>query len=227
MAAPVLTYARTKTVLWAIFGPVFPIFCGSMFFLPALGASEGVTAMVIVMLLFGWLVVAARFTAVPVEVSLSSSGLRVRALRGWHPYRELDIGVGWAGVRSALFGQNQDSAPKAWLLVQLREPAVAFSLAGEIEAIRSLHESLQNAIPKPDEQARRHLAGIATGAGFWKSHAATLITILFGAMWAVITGAGVMHLLGTANPFPWLVWLVLTFLCVCWLLVYRSARKGS
>jgi hypothetical protein len=154
--------------------------------------------------------------------------LCVRARRRWRPYRELDIAVRWTDVREAIVTHQQESGATAWLLVHLREPPMAFSLGGEVEALRSLEQSMRNFLLEPDDQARRHLAEIVTGAGFWKSRAAAFLTILLGVMWAVLTGAGVMDRFGrpeTGNPFPWLVWLVLTLLCAIWLHVYRSARK--
>lgn len=221
-------YARTKTILWAIFGPLFPIFFGTIAVLTLLKAPEWVVFGVTIPLIIGLIVAAIRYTSVPVDVSLSRGGLRVRALRGWHPYGELDLDAAWVRVRGAAFGQHTSHTPKAWLLIRLRDPALTFSLAGPTEAIQTLQESIVEAMPEQDDEAAEKLADSISGRGFWTSPAATFITLGFAALWAVITGAGVMQMLGrmeTERPFPWLTWLVLTALTFAWLRLYLSARK--
>jgi len=228
MAGSGFHYARTKVVLWAIFGPVLPIVFGAIVLFTALGAGEGVVALVAIPLMVTWILAAARFTSVPVDVSLSPSGLRIRALRGWHPYRELDIDAEWPQIRSVLFGPNEPSAPKSWLLIRLREPTLTFSLAGATEEVRALEESILDAMPEQDDDAAQQLSAFVSGRGFWTSRAATFITLGFAALWAAITGAGAMQMLGwmeADRPFPWLIWLVLTALCFAWLRLFLSARK--
>jgi hypothetical protein len=222
------SYARINVILWAIFGPAILVVFGATALLTAIGASEWVTAVVAIPLMVAWIIAAFRFSSVPVDVALTQAGLRVRALRGWHPYRELDIDAVWPQVRSVLFGSHDPLGPNAWLLVRLAEPAVAFSLAGKTVDVKALEESILNAMPETDDEAARQLSESVSGRGFWTSHAATFITLGFAALWLVITGAGVMQILRRmqpGSPFPWLIWLVFTGLCLAWLRLYLAARK--
>ncbi len=228
MAGSGFHYARTKVILWAIFGPANLIVFGATVLLTVIGAPEWVAAAAGIPLMVAWIMAAVRITSVPVEVSVTQAGLRVRALRGWHPYGELDINAALPHIRSVLFCSHDPLGPKAWLLVRLAGPAAAFSLSGKTEDVKSLQESILNAMPETDDEAARQLSDSVSGRGFWTSHAAAFITLGFAALWVAVTGAGVMQMMGlmeSERPFPWVIWVVLTTLCFAWLRLYLAARK--